>query len=143
EVQSIPGLDGPGRPETSHATRHADMTRWVLVIALAAWALAGASFAQGGLAVTKRTLAEKTSIYELRFLYPHTGNATIDREIERWAKDFAGDFKATSTNDHQPQESRYTAELKFDIVRNDPKIFAGVFQYAFDTGGAHHNCAAA
>ena len=65
--------------------------------ALAAWASTGPSLAQGRLPIAMKTIVEKTAIYEARFAYPHTGNATIDADIERWAKDFADGFKATST----------------------------------------------
>jgi uncharacterized protein YecT (DUF1311 family) len=119
------------------------MTRakWALAVALAAFVLAGATAPHAALPVAKRSFAQHTRIYEVTFEYPQTGSATIDREIADWARTFMHDFETESNKDHRPQERPYTADLRYEVPRNDGKVFAVVFHYAYDLGGAHPNSA--
>jgi uncharacterized protein YecT (DUF1311 family) len=99
------------------------------------------ALARAALPVSKKSFAEHTRIYEAKFAFPHTGHPTIDKEVADWAHAFIDDFAAESNKDHQPQERPYTADLRYEIARNDGEVFAIVFHYAYDLGGAHPNSA--
>lgn len=110
-------------------------------VPLAMLSLVCPAAAQAALHVTKLKFADRTQIYQTTAEYPRTGNAAIDGEIAEWARGFIHDFEKQSKQDHQPQERAYTADLRYRIARNDAKVFAVVFRYDYDQGGAHPNTA--
>jgi uncharacterized protein YecT (DUF1311 family) len=97
--------------------------------------------AHAALPIAKKSFTDRARIYEASYQYPQTGNAVIDKEIAEWARGFIRDFETQTKHDHQRQERPYTAQLRYQVVRNDDEVFAVVFHYAYDQGGAHPNSA--
>ncbi|MEI9995347.1 MAG: DUF3298 domain-containing protein [Rhizomicrobium sp.] len=96
----------------------------------------GASAA--GLPVAKKTLAFTSKAMDISVAYPQTGNKAIDGTILDYARKSVATFKAfepdLSAGDHP-----YALDTRFEVVRNDGRMFAVLFTEYADTGGAHPN----
>jgi len=107
----------------------------LLIQAWSAWA------ASGELPVQRRTIVEKTKAYTIEFAYPRTGQGTIDRAIETWARELAQSFAkdARESESEIPADRQWASGLSYEIGRNDGRMFAVLFSNYTYTGGAHPN----
>jgi uncharacterized protein YecT (DUF1311 family) len=106
-------------------------------IAAAAFLLPLAAFAED-LPVEKKLIRVKNADFEISVAYPLTGNRAIDTTLKDYANRSVADFR-TMSPDRSAGEHAYTLDTKFDVARNDGKIFAVVFSLYLDTGGVHPN----
>jgi len=91
------------------------------------------------LPIAKKTLAEKTAVYAIAITYPQTGDAKIDADIRDTVNSIAFTFKKEAVAAHDSEEPRYTLDVDYVIARNDPDVFAVIFNDAWDFHGAHPN----
>lgn len=92
----------------------------------------------------KLTIKDKQKYYDIEMSYPKTGIAAIDRDLEEWAKQLAEEFRegsADAKDNPMIKETggNYSAELSYDIARDDDQVFSVTFQYYTYSGGAHPN----
>jgi uncharacterized protein YecT (DUF1311 family) len=98
------------------------------------------AYAAGGkLNVTPAQINEKTPTYTIELSYPRSGQAAIDREIESWAKNLAREFAEDAKDQGPGQIGPWSAELSYEVVRNDAGMFSVLFTYYTFSGGAHPN----
>ncbi|MBP6011464.1 MAG: DUF3298 domain-containing protein [Alphaproteobacteria bacterium] len=86
----------------------------------------------------KMAIKEEKKQYVLDVSYPRFGFAPIDRQIEAWAQDLAREFRETakeSAGEPQP----WSAEISYEVPRNDAVMATVLFTYYSYTGGAHPN----
>ena len=95
--------------------------------------------APGALPVAKRTLADKSAIYEIAIAYPRTGDARIDADILATVNKIAAGFKKEAVAAHDSEDPRYTLDVDYVIARNDARAFAVIFNDEWDFHGAHPN----
>lgn len=121
------------------------MTRKVLAGAARVWAsaivicLAGFGAAQAAVTVAEKTIKEATEGYEIDFTYPQTGVAAVDADIKDWVEARAAEFRDYGPTREEGMPGAYSAELGYEIARNDDKMLSIVFGYYHFTGGAHPN----
>lgn len=94
--------------------------------------------AAGHLPITTLHLDRTTANYEIKMMYPRTGNAAIDRQVAEWVKAQA-DWFAAGAVDKRPQDTRHSLDVSYAVLRNDRKMFETLFQFDSYTGGAHPN----
>src|SRR5262245_26001934 len=97
--------------------------RFLAAIALLLIQLLPAAAAGGSLAVQEKKISDKGATFTLEFAYPHTGNQTVDREIEGWVKDLAKGFKDDVKEQEASKFGPYTAGLGYEVARNDGAMF--------------------
>lgn len=89
------------------------------------------------LKLSPKELTVTTTGYEIKLAYPRTGQATIDRQLESWVKGLAQEFSETAREANGPLP--WSAELSYEVPRNDGGLLSLVFSYYNYTGGAHPN----
>jgi uncharacterized protein YecT (DUF1311 family) len=89
-------------------------------------------------AVVERNLSEHVDTYELSFVWPQVGIATIDAALSEWVQGELNSFKRLAAR-HTPQERPYSAQLRYTLARNDEAAVSVLFKYSIYTGGAHPN----
>lgn len=90
-----------------------------------------------GLKIEKRSIVDKSDKLDIRVDYPHTGIATIDNEIEAWAR---GEIEKTRKEYSDPDAlhgSGWNLGINYIVERNDNILIAFVMDEASYTGGAH------
>ena len=98
------------------------------------------AYAAGGrLNVASAKIEAKKPTYTIELSYPRTGQAAIDREIEGWAKGLAREFADGAKDQGPGQIGPWSAELSYEVVRNDARMFSVLFTYYTFSGGAHPN----
>lgn len=113
--------------------------RILIALAMALFFAAPICAADGALPVKEKKIANKGPSFTLDFAYPHTGHQAIDREIEAWAQGLAKDFLDEVNGQEKPSVGPYTADLGYEIGRNDRVMFGVLFSYGTYMGGAHPN----
>lgn len=91
----------------------------------------------GSLRLEKRIIKEKKPGYEIELSYPRTGHAAIDRTLEAWVRGLAKEFADSAREASGPQP--WSAELSYEVPRNDGSALSLLFTYYNYTGGAHPN----
>ncbi len=77
---------------------------------------------------------------DLEFTCPQTGVKSIDTDLAAWAKAMKKEFEGYDHPAGLPSATgAYSADLSFDVARNDNAMFAVVFNYDTFAGGAHPN----
>ena len=85
-------------------------------------------------------ITEKHREYEIDVTYPRTGNRRIDADTASWVKAVVADFRGEAKgNNSDGSIGPYTLDIRFDVPRNDDKVFAVVFEEGVFEGGAHPN----
>ena len=106
-----------------------------LVLLMAAFGLSVAQAAP--LKLTPQQLKVTKPHYEIKLAFPRTGQAVIDRQLENWVKGLASEFSEGAREAGGPQP--WSAELSYEVGRNDSGLLSLVFSYYNYTGGAHPN----
>jgi uncharacterized protein YecT (DUF1311 family) len=104
------------------------------------WGLAFAVVAQTAPAPApqKMEIKEQRKQYVLEVAYPRFGQAAIDRQIEAWAQDVAREFRE-SAKESVGEPNPWSAEVSYEIPRNDAAMATVMFTYYSYMGGAHPN----
>ncbi|MEQ1753582.1 MAG: DUF4163 domain-containing protein [Micropepsaceae bacterium] len=89
------------------------------------------------LRLEKKVIKDAKRYYDLEVSYPRTGHAAIDRELETWARALAKEFVDSAVDAHGQQP--WTAEVSYEVPRNDGAVLSLLFTYYMYTGGAHPN----
>lgn len=110
--------------------------RWASVF-VAWFVLCGA--AQAAVTVTEKTITEATPGYEIDFKYPQTGVASVDADILAWVNDQANEFRSYGDTPEEGMPGPYSAELNYEVARNDDRMLAITLLFSHYTGGAHPN----
>ena len=87
---------------------------------------------------SKAEIKEQRKQYFLEIAYPRFGLAPIDRQIETWAQDLAREFRE-SAKESTGEPNPWSAEVSYEIPRNDAVMATVLFPYYSYTGGAHPN----
>ena len=85
-----------------------------------------------------RAIEAKAAAYAIEAVYPHTGIATIDAEIEAWLKPRVEAFQ----RDAAPQAlstDAWTLDVDYTVARNDATMLSLLFTIIEFSGGAHPN----
>lgn len=88
--------------------------------------------------VTDASMAEHGDGYDITFAYPQIGNEAADAAIRDFVQADFADFKGWVAR-RGAQEPPYSAQLTYDVARNDDGVVSILFRYGFYTGGAHPN----
>ncbi|GAA0713182.1 DUF3298 domain-containing protein [Dokdonella soli] len=109
---------------------------WI-AITLAAFAIGSSTAtAAAALKIEQRKLTDHGAALEITAMYPHTGVASIDDEIETWVRKEVADFRKQAARDAD-DHSAYTLHLAYEVARNDARLLAFEFTESTYTGGAH------
>lgn len=92
-----------------------------------------------GLRVSERTIKEEKRTHNIEFHYPQTGQQKIDKVIADFATKLAREFAEAGAKDGPSQIGPWSAELNYEVARNDGRVFAVSFVYYTFSGGAHPN----
>lgn len=92
-----------------------------------------------GLRISDRTIKEDKRTHNIEFHYPQTGIQKIDKVIADFAIKTAKDFARDGAADGPSQIGPWSAELNYEVSRNDDKMFSVSFVYYTFSGGAHPN----
>jgi hypothetical protein len=103
---------------------------FLLSLLIAAGALAAAP--------QKMSIKETRKGYEIDVSYPRFGQAAIDRALESWARGIAKEF-AEAAVEATGDPQRWSAEVSYEILRQDAQMIVVAFTYYSYTGGAHPN----
>lgn len=109
------------------------------VLALVLVQFAPAQAANGSLPVQVKKFSAHKPSYTIELAYPHTGQQAIDGEIEAWARGLAKDFADAVAQEETPPAGPWSAELTYEVARNDGRMFSVLFSYYSYMGGAHPN----
>jgi uncharacterized protein YecT (DUF1311 family) len=86
----------------------------------------------------KVTIQESKRGYTIDVSYPRFGHAAMDKVLADWAKSIAAEFReASQESTGEPQ--RWSAEVTYEVARQDKAFVAVAFQYHSYMGGAHPN----
>lgn len=113
--------------------------RILSIIAAVAFVAALPPAEAAGLRVSERTIKEEKRTHNVEFHYPQTGFAKIDKVIADFATKLAREFSEAGAADGPSQIGPWSAELNYEIARNDGQVFAVSFVYYTFSGGAHPN----
>ncbi len=91
------------------------------------------------LPVRTAKLSDHKPTYTIELSYPRTGQQAIDREIETWARGLAAEFAKGAEGEEVPPVGPWSAELSYEVRRNDSAMFSVLFTYYTYSGGAHPN----
>ncbi len=86
----------------------------------------------------KMTIKETRKGYDIDISYPRFGSATIDRQLETWARGVAKEF-ADSARESTGEPNPWATEVSYEITRNDAQMIVVSFQTYSYSGGAHPN----
>lgn len=100
-----------------------------------AMVLAGAALAAGP---QKLSIKEEKKTYSIDISYPRFGHPAVDRTLEAWAKSNAAEFR-DSAREATGEINSWSAEIEYEVVRNDASMIVVAFNYYSYTGGAHPN----
>lgn len=110
---------------------------WVLSVFFAAGLYAPAVSAKTA------TIREDTKTCDIEMQYPVMGHPAIDSDIAGWVKGLVNEFRdscaAAEKEEALGPGGKYSAELTFEVHRNDAKAYSASFNYFTYTGGAHPN----
>lgn len=88
-------------------------------------------------------IREETKTCDVGMHYPVTGHSEIDVDIHMWvarlAKEFTDGCKSAAAEGTLGPAGQFTAELAFEIHRNDARVVSISFDFYTNTGGAHPN----
>lgn len=84
------------------------------------------------------SLKETRKGYVIDISYPRFGHAAIDRQLESWARGIAKDF-AAGAEEATGEPNPWSAEVDYEILRQDMQMIVVAFNYYTYTGGAHPN----
>lgn len=107
--------------------------KWAILFA--ALLFSGSAFS-AALKVQDKQIARTTPRVEMSVAYPQTGNAAIDTMIVAWVKQNTDDFQG---DDADESRSPWTLDIRYEVVRNDGKLFSVQFDIDDYSGGAHPN----
>lgn len=111
--------------------------RTMIVTALLAFAIGPVAWAKSA------SIREETKTCGIDMRYPVTGHPAIDADIAKWVAELADDFqdgcKVAAKEGTLGPGGQFSAELTFEIHRNDARAVSVAFNYYTYTGGAHPN----
>lgn len=91
----------------------------------------------GALKIEKRSIIDKNDKLDINVNYPHTGIASIDNEIETWARGEIENIRKEQVGSAVANGSGWSLEIGYTVERNDEKIVAFNLGESSYTGGAH------
>jgi uncharacterized protein YecT (DUF1311 family) len=86
----------------------------------------------------KMTIKDVRKGYEIDVSYPRFGQPSMDRTLESWARGVAKDF-ADGAAEATGEPNRWSAEVTYEVLRQDAQMIVVAFTYYSYTGGAHPN----
>lgn len=86
----------------------------------------------------KMEIKEERKQYMIEIAYPRFGYGPIDKQIESWAQGLAREFRE-SAKESTGEPNPWSAEVSYEIPRNDAAMATVAFTYYTYTGGAHPN----
>jgi uncharacterized protein YecT (DUF1311 family) len=86
----------------------------------------------------KMAIKETRKGYVIDISYPRFGHGAIDRQLEAWARGIAKTF-AEAAVDAPGVPNPWSAEVDYEVLRQDPQMIVVSFNYYTYTGGAHPN----
>jgi hypothetical protein len=103
---------------------------WALALAPAVW-------------TKSASIREETKTCDIDLKYPVTGQAAIDADLAKWVADRANEFqdgcKDAAKEGNLGPAGKFSAEMSFQIHRNDARAVSIAFDNYTYTGGAHPN----
>ena len=87
---------------------------------------------------TTKEITEKSDTAEVTLAYPQFGIASIDSEVEAFAKQKHAEFKEFFA-ERSATDQPYSTDLSFEIARNDDQMLEVLFTHSYYFGGAHPN----